>query len=127
MRRYTQTIALFIFSLGFLALAGCSLITPYTPPVQQGKILPKDVMQKIKPGMNKAQIQYLLGSPDMLDPLNNNQWVYVYTYQQTIHSAREEKQLILTFKDDKLQNVGGNYPPPQTIYTSAKKSAPQTQ
>lgn len=122
-----KTLCFSFYPLALLAaLSGCTLITPYTPPVQQGKIIQKNIMQKIKPGMTKAQIQYLLGSPDIQSPLDHNQWYYVYTFQRTIHPPREERKLILSFENDKLASISGDYPPPQTIYLSTEQPPSNT-
>lgn len=100
-----------------LLINSCSIFTPYTPPIQQGKILPTDVMQKIKPGMSKNQIEYILGSPDIIDPLVTNQWSYIYSFQKGVDTPRQEKKLISTFdKGNKLTFINGNYPPPEIIY-----------
>ncbi|WP_116964429.1 outer membrane protein assembly factor BamE [Fastidiosibacter lacustris] len=104
--------------LSVLAFSGCSIFSPYTPPIQQGKILPQNVMQQIKPGMTPEQIKYILGSPDIIDPFDQNQWNYIYSYQQSYDAPRNDKQLILTFKDNKLISVSGDYSPPGTIYVS---------
>ncbi len=108
-----------LFSLSStLFLCGCSVFTPYTPPIQQGKIISQDVMKTINPGMTKEQIEYILGSPDVVDPFAQNQWNYVYTYQNSLYAPRSQKGLILTFKDNKLTGVSGDYSPPETIYVS---------
>ncbi|WP_119342566.1 outer membrane protein assembly factor BamE [Facilibium subflavum] len=118
---YTGLIASSLF------LSSCSLITPYTAPVQQGKIIPQDIMQQIKPGMSKQQIEYILGTPDIVDPLTPNQWRYIYSMQKELNAPRQEKQLILIFdKKDKLTSVSGDYSPPKTIYQNQNDAQSQS-
>jgi outer membrane protein assembly factor BamE len=98
-----------------LTLASCSLLRPYTPPIDQGKHLNAKSIQNLHPGMSMKQIAYILGTPDIQDPFNTNNWYYVYTYQSTPASVREQKTLALEFKNGKLTEISGNYPPPQEI------------
>ena len=113
-----KTPTLILTTLILALTSGCTLITPYTPAIQQGKIIDNNIMQQLKPGMSKTQVEYLLGSPDIINPLSVEQWNYIYTYQSSFHAPRSEKKLILTFKDDKLTTVSGDYPPPQAIYNT---------
>ncbi|GGG07743.1 MULTISPECIES: outer membrane protein assembly factor BamE [Cysteiniphilum] len=108
----------FLAACGTLLLSGCSIFTPYTPPIQQGKIISQDIMKQIKPGMTKEQIKYILGTPDVIDPFAQDQWNYIYSLQNSFDAPRSEKQLILTFKDNKLTQVSGDYSPPETVYIS---------
>lgn len=97
-------------------LSGCSVFSPYTPPVQQGKIITSDMIQQVQPGMTEQQVQFILGTPDIRDPFATNQFVYYYSFQQRMNAPRESKQLVLTFKDNKLVGIAGDYPPPQEVF-----------
>lgn len=64
--------------------------------------------------MTKAQVRYLLGSPDINDPWNANKWYYLYAnHQQGLPPV--SNRLILTFSNNKLAHVTGNYPPPAAL------------
>lgn len=107
----------------YLFITGCSVITTYTPVVQQGKVIPDEIMQEIKPGMSKKQIEYLLGSPDLIDIFEQNKWIYIYSYQPSYSSIRSQKKLIMTFsKNDKLIKVEGTYNPPREVYERKKQN-----
>ena len=106
----------FFAAFSTLLFSGCSVFKPYTPPIQQGKIISQDIMQQIKPEMTKQQIKYILGSPDVVDPFAQDQWNYIYSYQNSFGSLRTEKRLTLIFKDNKLSKVSGHYSPPEIIY-----------
>lgn len=103
-----------------IALAGC-IIKPYQVPVQQGAVISNQMIAQLKPGMSKAQVKYILGSPNVIDPYNSNVWYYVYTIQQN-HLPRSEKKVIVTFdKQGKLTSIEGDYAPPSQIqYTTFK-------
>ncbi|KEI34846.1 outer membrane protein assembly factor BamE [Allofrancisella frigidaquae] len=95
-------------------LGGCGIITPYTAPVPQGKVIKDKKLFEIKPNMTKAEVKYILGSPDIIDTFNPNQFIYVNTYKAHMQDENfDESRLILTFDNqDKLVGISGNYAPP---------------
>ena len=97
-----------------LSLAGCSFITPYTAPVSQGKKIENKTIMTITPGMAKGEVEYILGSPDIIDTFNPNKIIYVNTYKKNmLDSNFQESKLVLTFNNqDKLIGISGNYAPP---------------
>ncbi|MCF6764710.1 outer membrane protein assembly factor BamE [Thiotrichales bacterium 19S3-7] len=105
-----------------LSLSACSLFTPYTAPVQQGKIITQKDIQQLKPGMTQSQVQFILGSPDIVDPFHKNTWYYVYTIKH-YNTTMEEKQLQVEFSDGKLISIAGDYPPPQVIEYTKEDNA----
>lgn len=107
---------LFFIACGTPFLSGCSLFTPYTLPIQQGKVISQNIMKEINPGLTKEQVKYMIGTPDLIDPFSRDQWNYIYSYQNLFDAPRLEKKLILIFKDNKLTQVSGDYSPPETIY-----------
>ncbi|MFC4892792.1 outer membrane protein assembly factor BamE [Pseudofrancisella aestuarii] len=97
-----------------LSLSSCSWIPAYTAPVSQGKEFDNDKMLEIKPNMTKDEVKYLLGSPDIIDTFNPNQFIYVSTYKGRMqYTEFNELKLILTFNNqDRLVGISGNYAPP---------------
>ena len=114
----TKNILSSLLTVNMILLSSCSIFTPYTAPVQQGKIIPQAVIKDIRPGMSKQQIEYLLGSPDIIDPFAEEQWSYVYTFQERIDMPIQQKKIILVFDHNKLSKISGDYPPPEVIYAS---------
>jgi outer membrane protein assembly factor BamE len=108
-----------IVAVIFITVSGCSMLRPYTPPIDQGKSLNTKLIQHLHPGMSMKQVAYILGTPDIQDPFNKNKWYYVYTYQATPNSIRQQKTLGLVFKKSKLTQISGNYPPPKEIYNKS--------
>lgn len=97
-----------------LLLNSCSWVPAYTAPVPQGKEIDNDKMLEIKPNMTKDEVKYLLGSPDIVDSFNPNQFIYVNTYKKRMqYSEFNELKLVLTFNnEDRLVGISGNYAPP---------------
>ena len=98
-------------SLSLLSLGAC---TPYQQQIQQGNIISTDMINKLTPNMTKEQVAYLLGTPDIQNPWNSDQWYYVYTNKEEGQSLVKHR-LVLDFKDDKLSHIEGNYAPPSPL------------
>lgn len=97
-----------------VSLNSCGIIDPYTAPVPQGKTIKDKKVFDIKPNMTKSEVKYILGSPDIIDTFNPNQYIYINTYKAHMQDTRyDESKLILTFNNkDKLIGISGNYQPP---------------
>lgn len=96
-----------------LWLAGCSgvpLLTPYKIDIQQGNVVSQDMVDKLRLGMSKAQVRYILGSPLIADPFHAERWDYVYLFQKGAGGA-EQRKLTVMFEEDKLRNVSGDAAP----------------
>lgn len=90
----------------FLALAGCSYLPHilYRIDVQQGNVVTEDMLEKLKSGMTKSQVLFVLGSPLIVDTFHNNRWDYVYILREK-GDLVEQKRLTIYFEDDKLVNI----------------------
>ncbi|WP_439286885.1 outer membrane protein assembly factor BamE [Lonepinella sp. BR2357] len=68
-----------------LSVSACSTVNKivYRIDVPQGNYLESSTVQKVQAGMTKEQVQYLLGTPVLIDPFSNNTWYYVYLQQHS--------------------------------------------
>lgn len=118
-----------LFSLiAVLLLSGCaaSTIENYVPTVykvdiQQGNVITQDMVSRLKPGMTKSQVRFVLGSPPITDMFHANRWDYVYTYKKR-GTLTEERKLALFFENDLLARVTGDVQP-TTIEDKAEEAA----
>ena len=69
-----KTIFLSALLICFSLLSACV----YKPTIQQGNILEQSEVNKIKPGMTKDQISFVLGNPALNTNLNDDTWYYLY-------------------------------------------------
>ncbi|QLH42643.1 MAG: outer membrane protein assembly factor BamE [Coxiellaceae bacterium] len=91
-----------------IILTGCTnILKPYQPPIQQGNILTADMVQKIKPGLNKREVLNILGNPVLTDPFDENTWIYVYTLKPS-HGKYQEKKLLITFRNGRVVSYSTN-------------------
>ena|SRR3982751_6675503 len=99
-----------ILTLVALLLAGCSSVPslPYKIEVQQGNVITQEMVDKLKPGMTRSQVRFVLGSPMISDAFHDNRWDYVYRLEQEGRLV-EQRKLVVFFEDDKLVRIGGNF------------------
>lgn len=92
-----------------LTLSACSSWV-FRYDVPQGNYLEQKSIDKLQVGMTKEQVKFILGSPVVVDPFNNDQWNYVYTLKSGRDSKfNQQKKFILTFVDDKLTAAEGDF------------------
>lgn len=97
-------------AITILLLAACSVtekLTPYKIDIQQGNVVTQEMVAKLKSGMTKAQVRFILGTPLITDAFHANRWDYVYRYQKA-GKLTEERKLALFFDQELLQRVEGD-------------------
>ena len=77
---------------GLLALTGCAslqssdnflgVVTPYRIDIVQGNVVTKEQAAVVKPGMVRAQVRDILGSPLLADAFHADRWDYVFTIRR---------------------------------------------
>ncbi len=109
-----------IMLLALLQLGGCSIIPPllYRIDVQQGNVVTHEMVKKLKPGMTKSQVRFVLGSPLIVDTFRDNRWDYVYLRQEK-GELIEQQRLTVFFEEEKLTHIE-NHLLPSTISTEAE-------
>lgn len=102
-----------IILLSVLALSACSsdggvrIPGLYRIDVQQGNVIDQVMIDRLRPGMDKHQVQFILGTPAIADPFHANQWVYFYSMSES-GDTRQQRQVRIHFKDEKLAWIDGD-------------------
>ncbi|HKK14130.1 MAG TPA: outer membrane protein assembly factor BamE [Gammaproteobacteria bacterium] len=99
--------------LASLLIAGCSSTRfPFVHriDIQQGNVITQDMVDKLKPGMDKKQVRFVMGTPLLQDPFHGNRWDYVYTNQPG-HGKPTRKHVVLYFKNNQLAKITGDLRP----------------
>ena len=110
-----------LFSLSLLTsltLVSCSTILNhlpgvYTLEIQQGNIIDQTMVDQLRPGMNKRQVLYIMGSPMLDDIFHKNRWDYLYSNQPS-GEDRVQKQISLFFENDQITGIQGDFRPSPT-------------
>jgi outer membrane protein assembly factor BamE len=91
-------------------LAACSgngQMMPYKIDIQQGNAVNQEMVDKLKPGMTKAQARFIMGTPLITDAFHADRWDYVYRYRKGGRLA-EERRVTLIFEGDTLKRLEGD-------------------
>lgn len=91
-------------------LVGCSesqVPFVHRMDVPQGNVVTKDMLDKLEPGLNKRQVRYVMGSPMLIDVFNQEEWIYLYSFEPG-GGERVQRRVSLFFKDDRLVQVSGD-------------------
>lgn len=99
-----------LLALALSACSGMPSLTPYKVEVQQGNYVTQDMVSKLKPGMTKDQVRYVLGTPLIEDPFHASRWDYVYLVDRG-GKLLEERRLTVLFEGDKLVRLEGDVVP----------------
>jgi outer membrane protein assembly factor BamE len=99
-------------ALTVVLLAGCGgtvlpSLKPYKIDIQQGNFVTQEMVAKLKPGMTRSQVRFVLGSPLVVDIFRTNRWDYVYTFQKA-GTLTEQRQIAVIFEGDKLARIEGD-------------------
>jgi len=95
-------IAMFCMTL----ISGC--IKPYQPDIQQGNILNNSDLRELRYGMSKQEVLFILGTPMVIDPFNEQRWDYFYSKRDQQKKETEKRVITAIFTDDKLTELRGD-------------------
>lgn len=86
-----------LLSVAFLALviqAGCVFPGVYKINVQQGNIVDEEALGQLQQGMPRTQVHAILGTPIMLNPVDDSREYYIYTYQKAGGEIKEQRVIV---------------------------------
>ena len=107
--------SLIVLTLVSAGLMGCSHLpswpkfnsstfSPYKIDIQQGNFVDQEMVAKLQPGMTRAQVKFVMGTPLVTDIFHVNRWDYIYIYR-TDGKVTEQRRAVLYFDGDKLDHV----------------------
>ena len=90
-----------IITIISLTLSACV----FQPSVQQGNFIEQDKVEQIEIGMTKNQIRFLMGTPMIDDPFNENRWDYVYFLRIGRNQAASKAWVSIIFEENKVNQI----------------------
>lgn len=104
-----------VLTLVVTGLTGCSSfpswpklsslsLTPYKIDIQQGNFIDQGMLEKLQPGMTRAQVKFVMGTPLVADIFHANRWDYIYIYRKD-GKVSDQRRAVLYFEGDKLDRV----------------------
>ncbi len=111
MRRSLQT---FLALAAATALPGCAslqrtdsfvgLITPYRIDIVQGNAVTKEQAALVKPGLSRAQVRDILGTPMLTDPFHADRWDYIFTLRRP-GAALQRRSVVVYFDGNVVKKI----------------------
>lgn len=122
---FSQMLRVFLFAFGLLCLSGCSYVSKwvYKIDIPQGNYIDQNQVNKLRIGMTKEQVTYILGSPLSNSAFNNDKWNYVYRFK-TGKGSLMEKALVAFFEEERLIRVEGHFPVSENFHTPIEQDLP---
>jgi outer membrane protein assembly factor BamE len=109
-------------AIAAVSIAGCGslqssdnflgVVTPYRVEVVQGNVVTREQAAIIKPGMSRAQVRDVFGSPLLTDVFHNDRWDYVFTIRRQ-GTEPQLRRIVVLFEGEKVKTVdvgGGELP-----------------
>ncbi len=118
-----QKLLISILATGVLMIPACSAPSipgTYKIDIPQGNVITQEMVDRLKPGMDKSQVVFALGSPMLVDVFHQERWDYVYSLQPG-GQERQQRRISLFFESGKLKRVEGDVKPGSTQRTPQDK------
>ena len=105
-----------LVSVLLLSLSGCAVVDwlTYKLPVQQGNIVEQKDVDKLKPGMTREQVVFVLGAPLARSSFESSRWEYLFS-SRTGHEDASTKRLTVAFNGDVLVSAAGDFTVPEGL------------
>ncbi|WP_428421481.1 outer membrane protein assembly factor BamE [Methylibium sp.] len=112
-----------------LVLGGCTamrsstdslfgLITPYRVEVVQGNVVTQEMAAAVKPGMTRAQVRDVLGSPLLADIFHADRWDYVFTIRRQ-GTAYQQRRVTVLFDGDTMKSFEADELPSEREFVAS--------
>ena len=87
------------------------VVTPYKIEVVQGNVITSEQAEAVKPGMSRAQVRDVLGSPLVADVFHGDRWDYVFTIRRQ-GAEPQSRRIVVLFAGDAFKSIetGGALP-----------------
>lgn len=100
-----KSVQIFTLLAGILLISACGI---HRIDIQQGNMITDEMVAKLKIGMNKHQVKFVLGTPLVISPFDPDRWEYIYSLRKRLGKTTQ-KRLTLYFKNDTLTKVDGDF------------------
>lgn len=108
-----RPLTLSLIVAGSLLLGGCSIDSlpfVYKPDIHQGTILTQEMVDQLRVGMTRRQVQFVLGSPPLVDPFHVDRWDYIEAVKPG-GKQLESRRVTVFFENDRLTSIEGDMLP----------------
>ena len=103
-----RLLIILVISSSFLA----SACTIHNIDIQQGNLVTQEMLEQVSTGMDKHQVQGILGTPLIEDPFHANRWDYIYS-PNTRKGIENNSHVTLYFDGGTLSRIEVRRPLPR--------------
>lgn len=105
-KRDSMRYSLIFISLLLASCGSFSVPKPevYKMDIRQGNYVTAEMRDKLKVGMTRAQVRYVLGTPMISDAFHANRWDYAYRLEHR-REVVEQQRLTVYFEGDSLVRI----------------------
>lgn len=103
----TLSLAMLTLTAGLSACSNFRFPAVFRQDIPQGNLVTQEMLDKLKPGMSRAQVRFVLGSPLIADSLHPERWDYLHVLKTGATGKREQKSLTVYFDNDRFARIEG--------------------
>lgn len=96
-------------------------VSPYKIDIVQGNFVSAEQLATVKPGMNRAQVRDILGTPLLASVFHADRWDYVFTFRRQGQAA-QSRTLSVFFKAEVLVRIEADPMPTEAEFVATLDS-----
>ncbi|MCU0969291.1 MAG: outer membrane protein assembly factor BamE [Rubrivivax sp.] len=93
-------------------------ITPYRIDIVQGNVVTSEQIALLRPGMTRAQVRDVLGTPLLTDLFNENRWDYVFTIRRP-GTEPQRRAVVVRFDGERMVSVDATELPTEVEFVAS--------
>jgi outer membrane protein assembly factor BamE len=79
-------------------------VTPYRIEIVQGNVVTSEQAARVRPGLTRAQVRDILGTPLITDPFHADRWDYLFTIRRD-GLPSQRRSVVVWFDGDRLKTI----------------------
>ncbi len=83
----------------------------YKVDIPQGNVVEQDQINQLRPGMNKEQVRFVMGTPMLDDSFHANRWDYLYYFKPGYGDIKTKQATLYFNEQDRLVSIQGTFRP----------------
>lgn len=117
--RVMRVVPICLIAVALVVQSACSIPKPGLPrvhkvTVQQGNVITQEMIDRLRPGMTRSQVAFVMGEPVFRNPFDDARWDYIYTLQIPGY-YEDNKRMSLYFENGVLAYFTGDYAPTDSV------------
>ena len=97
------------------------VVTPYKMDIVQGNFVSKEQAAAVTPGMSRAQVRDILGTPLLSSLFHADRWDYVFTFKRQ-GVEPQARRVTVFFKGDALERMQADALPTEAEFVASLDS-----